>query len=327
MANKPEGLKNNASDEAEFLFDSSDSCSPEVSSDEGLPPIPTAKLPKPTKVTAKPNLNLVPYDESDSSSDDESNDENEITHSKLDKLMSEELDSDGPPTTAGELTLADLPAIEELQITEAPENMKVLGKISSIVDVLVVVCAEKNSPALDMETVLFLDKDRPLGSIFETFGPVMQPFYLIRFNTNEEVIEKNIKVNDTIYYAPKDESFTKYVFVNDLMKQKGSDASWKDNNEPPVEALEFSDDEQEAKAKHGHKTESKLKKKTKKREVKRKEKPIPKEASPKKPWWENIETPKEDSGPLPACPPIPSTSQTSETVSLPVIIDERFVQQ
>lgn len=30
---------------------------------------------------------------------------------------------------------------------------------------------------------------------------------------------------------------------------KGSDASWEDNNEPPLEYLEYSDDEQERKAK------------------------------------------------------------------------------
>lgn len=326
MANKPEGLKNNGSDEAEFLFDSSDSCSPESESETETPRRPTVQLPKPTKVTAKPNLNLVPYDESDSSSNDESDEDRKINGSNIDSLISEDQESDSEPLrTAGELTIADLPPIEELRITDVPENMKIIGKISSILDTLVVVCAEKNLPALDMETVLFLAKDKPLGSIFETFGPVMQPFYAIRFNTKADIENQNIRVDDLVLFAPKDPKYTKYVFVNDLMKQQGSDASWLDNNEPPEEALDFSDDEKEANSKVSSKSDVKLKKKTKKREVKKNEQEKPKETSQKKPWWENIETTRE-TGPLPACPPVPF-SNADEAVDRPVIIDERFVQQ
>lgn len=41
--------------------------------------------------------------------------------------------------------------------------------------------------------------------------------------------------------------------VSKLMQIKGSDASWKDNNEPPPECLDYSDDEMEKLAKKTHK--------------------------------------------------------------------------
>lgn len=37
--------------------------------------------------------------------------------------------------------------------------------------------------------------------------------------------------------------------VNLRIRNKGSDASWTDNNEPPVSCLDFSDDEEEARCK------------------------------------------------------------------------------
>ena len=49
-----------------------------------------------------------------------------------------------------------------------------------------------------------------------------------------------------IYCAEKrPQPITKYVFVHQLQNEKGSDASWKHDNEPPPEQLDFSDDEEE----------------------------------------------------------------------------------
>lgn len=85
-----------------------------------------------------------------------------------------------------------------------------------------------------------------LGQVFDVIGPVREPSYVIRFNSLKEILESNIEMNMPIYYnAHYPEPYTKYVFLNKLITEKGCDASWKDNNEPPPEALDYSDDETE----------------------------------------------------------------------------------
>jgi H/ACA ribonucleoprotein complex non-core subunit NAF1 len=94
-----------------------------------------------------------------------------------------------------------------------------------------------------------------LGKIFETFGPVTNPFYSIRFNNQSEIIEKECIVGSLVFFAPDSTEYSKYVFnVEDLIKTKGSDASWNNDNEPPVECLDYSDDEEEKMAKQKNKS-------------------------------------------------------------------------
>lgn len=78
--------------------------------------------------------------------------------------------------------------------------------------------AFKNSPAYDVDTVLFLDGGLPLGKIFEVFGPVCEPHYCIRFNSQEHIKERNIALEQMVYSAPKKTEFTKFVFLSQLMK-------------------------------------------------------------------------------------------------------------
>ena len=54
--------------------------------------------------------------------------------------------------------------------------------------------------------------------VFETLGPVKMPFYSVRFNSAEDIEEKGIEIGDKIYYAPEEEQFTSFVFVNNLIK-------------------------------------------------------------------------------------------------------------
>ncbi|XP_044740125.1 H/ACA ribonucleoprotein complex non-core subunit NAF1 [Chrysoperla carnea] len=144
-----------------------------------------------------------------------------------------------------ELDLNDLPPIENLQIS-VPESVCVeLGSVVSIVEEQVVIAALPNMPPLDIDTVLFLNKgEETLGLIFDVFGPVNNPMYTVRFNNKEDILNKNVKVGIQVYCAPTTEH-TSYVLVSDLMKIKGSDASWKEDQEPPANLLEYSDDEEE----------------------------------------------------------------------------------
>lgn len=115
--------------------------------------------------------------------------------------------------------------------------------------ILVIVEAFLNNPALDIDSVLFVDRgQRALGRIFDVFGPVTKPFYAIRFNNTKHILNFNVQIKEPVYCAPKTE-YASYVLVSQLMQLKGSDASWKHNNEPPQEFLDYSDDEAEKIAK------------------------------------------------------------------------------
>lgn len=81
-----------------------------------------------------------------------------------------------------------------------------------------VVQALKNTPALDLDSVLFLDKgQRTLGRIFDVIGPVCEPAYCVRFNSVEHIREKGIEKEMVVYCAPKTDH-TSYVFLGELLK-------------------------------------------------------------------------------------------------------------
>merc|ERR1712240_475731 len=115
-------------------------------------------------------------------------------------------------------------------------------------------------PALDLETVLFIEKGaKALGKVFDVIGPVTRPYYVIRFNNDEHIREKGISKGLLVYYAPRTEHTT-FVFLEQLMKMKISDASWMNDEEPPPQFIEYSDDEEEKRAKMEKKAQKKCEK-------------------------------------------------------------------
>uniref|UniRef100_A0A2M4BKA2 H/ACA ribonucleoprotein complex non-core subunit NAF1 n=1 Tax=Anopheles marajoara TaxID=58244 RepID=A0A2M4BKA2_9DIPT len=159
----------------------------------------------------------------------------------------------GPLRTKGEILLHELPPIEELTITVPEEECKPIGRIDSIVAQIVLVQSEQGVELLNLETVLFLDRGkRTLGKIFDVIGQVNRPIYCVLFNSNEEVLAKNITVGMEVFCAPRTEH-TSFIILSELMRMKGSDASWMNDNEPPPHMVEYSDDESERYAKKGHK--------------------------------------------------------------------------
>ena len=149
----------------------------------------------------------------------------------------------------GEILTSELPPIEDLHISVPAYECIKIGFVKEVVDEMVVVQAEANSAALDLDTVLFLENgQRPLGRIFDVMGPVMQPFYCVRFNSKEHVQEKDVSKGAPVFFAPRTEH-TAFIFLAELMKMKGSDASWENDNEPPPAHMDFSDDESERIAK------------------------------------------------------------------------------
>jgi H/ACA ribonucleoprotein complex non-core subunit NAF1 len=96
--------------------------------------------------------------------------------------------------------------------------------------------------------VLFLDNGRhTLGKIFDVIGPVSVPIYCVRFNTHDDIVTKGITVGNKVFCAPRTEH-SQFVILSNIMT-KGSDASWKNDIEPPDNMIDHSDDEQERRTK------------------------------------------------------------------------------
>lgn len=102
---------------------------------------------------------------------------------------------------------------------------------------------------MDIDSVLFVDRgQRALGRIFDVFGPVNKPYYAVRFNNSEHIKKFDIHIKEPVYCAPQTE-YASFVQISQLLEMKGSDASWRHNNEPPCDHLDYSDDEAEKLAK------------------------------------------------------------------------------
>ncbi|NXD07455.1 NAF1 protein, partial [Nothocercus nigrocapillus] len=164
-----------------------------------------------------------------------------------------------------ELPLEELPPVEDLSIILPDEvELKLFGTVSSIIGHLVIIESVRGLPPVNEDSIIFKEDRQAAGKIFEIFGPVLHPFYVLRFNSSEQIKVKCINVQDSMYFAPSVQDFTQYIFAEKLTQEKGSDASWKNDQEPPPEALDFSDDEKEREAKQKKKKpQNQLKKKLK----------------------------------------------------------------
>ncbi|XP_062837410.1 H/ACA ribonucleoprotein complex non-core subunit NAF1 [Anolis carolinensis] len=210
--------------------------------------------------------------ESESDTDSDSSSSDSSSSSCL-PILSEDDDDDDQQnknedntcstTKNGELPKESL-CIEDLKII-LPESVELMpiGKVSSIIGHLVIVESQKGMPPVNEDTVLFRGDHHSIGKIFEVFGPVSHPFYVLQFNNPEHIEAKGIKVHDAVYFAPSVESFTQYIFPEKLKQEKGSDASWKNDEEPPPEVLDYSDDEKERTAKQQKKSQNLKRKKFK----------------------------------------------------------------
>uniref|UniRef100_A0ACB8E797 Uncharacterized protein n=1 Tax=Sphaerodactylus townsendi TaxID=933632 RepID=A0ACB8E797_9SAUR len=130
--------------------------------------------------------------------------------------------------------------VEDLKIF-LPESVELMpfGKVSSIIENLVIVESLKGLPPVNENSVIFKQDRHSIGKVFEVFGPVSHPFYVIQFNSPEHIDAKDIKVHEDVYFAPSVESFTQYIFPEKIKQDKGSDASWKNDEEPPPEASTY----------------------------------------------------------------------------------------
>ncbi|ORX94700.1 NAF1-domain-containing protein, partial [Basidiobolus meristosporus CBS 931.73] len=159
--------------------------------------------------------------DSESSSEDDSMDEGTAL---ADADCDDEL---GFSVSAGGLRTRhelDPPPVPEIQV-EIPENAPIvpLGLISSVIDNLVVVetYISDQPQYLDAGSLLVMEDRKPLGYVFETFGPVSRPFYSVRFNQNSDIDKERIVKGKRIFSIP---NMAHYVLPG-AIRDKGSDAS------------------------------------------------------------------------------------------------------
>ncbi|CAN0054784.1 unnamed protein product [Bubo scandiacus] len=229
----------------------------EGAEEEKAPPLPAegARSSPPPPSPSRPPA-AAPSSDSDSDTDSDSS----STTSSSSRSPSTVSDEDDHPNekdnrtycvkTKDELPIDELPPVEDLSIILPDDvELKLFGTVSSIIEQLVIIESLRGLPPVNEESIIFKEDRQAAGKIFEIFGPVLHPFYVLRFNSSEHIKAKGINVQDSMYFAPSVEDFTQYIFAEKLKQEKGSDASWKNDQEPPPEALDFSDDEKEREAK------------------------------------------------------------------------------
>ncbi|XP_055823750.1 H/ACA ribonucleoprotein complex non-core subunit NAF1 isoform X2 [Solanum dulcamara] len=189
-------------------------------------------------------------DEDESSSNDEAEgevamEEGEIIASDPDEMVGwDEDDEDtgvkGPIRSKNEVQV--LPPVPEVTATLQPHHqMQPVGVVSSIIGAQVVVeGVEKHSPLCDGSILWMTEGKSPLGIVDEIFGPVKNPYYIVRYNSDHEV-PSGIHPGTLISFVPE---FSSHILNDKSLYKKGYDASGENDEEASED--EFSDDEKEA---------------------------------------------------------------------------------
>ncbi|KAF8641216.1 hypothetical protein AX17_000850 [Amanita inopinata Kibby_2008] len=139
--------------------------------------------------------------------------------------------------------------IPDVQQVGPEEVLEKVGEVMSIVDKIVIIKALPSEiagrgldKALDSDTLLVFDDRLVLGYIYETFGPTSQPLYQVRFNNSFPLDTDKVRVAREVFHVPQRSNF---VFLREIRRLKGSDASNVHDEEPAEDELEFSDDDAE----------------------------------------------------------------------------------
>ncbi|XP_031473810.1 H/ACA ribonucleoprotein complex non-core subunit NAF1 [Nymphaea colorata] len=194
---------------------------------------------------------------SSSSLEDEDSDNAEVEEGEIRDLKSKKsgemfADSDideeeemmkGPIKSKNELDPENLPPVPSIDVALEPQHGTLpVGVVLSIMDNKVVVeGSEKHNPLTEGSILWITEKRLPLGLVDEIFGPVKNPYYVVRYNTDKEV-PPGVQEGTAVSFVPE---FADHVLNNKDIYKKGYDASG-ENDEEIVDELEFSDDEKEA---------------------------------------------------------------------------------
>ncbi|PKU84615.1 hypothetical protein MA16_Dca015474 [Dendrobium catenatum] len=165
----------------------------------------------------------------------------EFDGDKIDFLSDEETEGPkGPIRSKHEVE--DLPPVPIVEVSIQPHHqMLPVGIISSIISNRVIVEGSVVHNPLNEGSILWVTETRlPLGLVDEIFGPVKNPYYVVRYNTEEDV-PAGIRVAMAISFVGE---FASHILNDKDLYKKGYDASG-DNDEEVDNEVEFSDDEKE----------------------------------------------------------------------------------
>ncbi|RWR90751.1 H/ACA ribonucleoprotein complex non-core subunit NAF1-like protein [Cinnamomum micranthum f. kanehirae] len=195
-------------------------------------------------------------DDDDGDNDEEEEDEDEgkdvdIEEGEIRNLEKEEIalssgdEEDGavkgPIRSKNELEI--LPPVPPVDVVLQPHHQTLpVGVVLSIMGSKVIVeGAEKHNP-LNEGSILWITETRvPLGLIDEIFGPVKNPYYVVRYNSEKEFPAGICQGTAVSFVA----DFADHILNDKNLYKKGYDASG-ENDEELSEEVEFSDDEKEA---------------------------------------------------------------------------------
>ncbi|KAF8719339.1 hypothetical protein HU200_024042 [Digitaria exilis] len=135
-----------------------------------------------------------------------------------------------------------LPPVPKIEIQLEPHHQTLpVGTISAIMGERVIVEGSVQHNPLNEGSILWITESRtPLGIVDELFGPVKNPYYLVRYNSEEDV-PAGISAGASVSFVAE---FADHILNMKELYAKGYDAS-ADNDEQEDEP-EFSDDEKEA---------------------------------------------------------------------------------
>ncbi|XP_047077431.1 H/ACA ribonucleoprotein complex non-core subunit NAF1-like [Lolium rigidum] len=136
-----------------------------------------------------------------------------------------------------------LPPVPKIEIQLEPHHKALpVGTISSIMGERVIVEGSVQHNPLNEGSILWITESRkPLGIVEELFGPVKNPYYLVRYNSVEEV-PAGISAGTAVSFVTE---FADHILNVKELYTKGYDESG-DHVEDETDDPEFSDDEKEA---------------------------------------------------------------------------------
>ncbi|PUZ65305.1 hypothetical protein GQ55_3G213200 [Panicum hallii var. hallii] len=135
-----------------------------------------------------------------------------------------------------------LPPVPKIEIQLEPHHQTLpVGTISAIMGERVIVEGSVQHNPLNEGSILWITESRiPLGIVDELFGPVKNPYYLVRYNSEEEV-PAGISAGTSVSFVAE---FADHILNMKELYAKGYDASA--DNDDQEDEPEFSDDEKEA---------------------------------------------------------------------------------
>ncbi|ELU09547.1 hypothetical protein CAPTEDRAFT_212561 [Capitella teleta] len=230
----------------------------EISASPQMSTEPTIEVPGDrTSETPAKDVSLVPYAE-------ESNEER-VESPEMATLESTSVDQVPTDTVENETTFSEYRKPEENDLVESSDSSEsdfdfpVQGNKSGSDDE-----HEEKKARNDPDKVkafgsvrtkgeATLDDLPPIGELKITIGDNVNLTHLGEImsivGVLAEIEEKNLHTGTTVFYAADMSEYTHYVFLSQIQRMHGSDASWENNNEPPAQHLDYSDDEQERSAK------------------------------------------------------------------------------